>query len=207
MDRSPLDEFPVSPREAELLLDIVEVSIRACLDGTNYPGPDTTKLPETLCRPCGAFVTLHVAGQLNGCIGNIEPGGQLGVCVSELARRAAFHDPRLPTLTRADLDRLHIEIALLSARTPIPAETRDELIAHLEPRLHGLIISTTAHRAVFLPTVWNQLRTPDQFVDGLLRKAGLSTRRWPSDLTAEVLTTTSFGRHIGGPVCERCHTA
>ena len=185
------------PDQAELLLDIAEVSIRACLEGTLYPGPDVTLLPERLRQPCGAFVTLHVDGRLNGCIGTIHSDEPIGACISKLAIEAAFDDPRLPRLQREDLDGLHIEVSLLSPPTVVPATSRAELIEHLIAHQTGLIISSGARRAVFLPSVWGQLPLPDDFIDHLLRKAGLPTDSWPSDLRAEVFTTESFGRRAG----------
>ncbi len=186
----------MTPDQAELLLDIAEVSIRACLEGTRYPGPDVTLLPERLRRPCGAFVTLHVDGRLNGCIGNIRTDEPIGACISKLAIEAAFDDPRLPRLRREDLDGLQIEVSLLSPPTMVPATSRAELIEHLVAHETGLIISSDSRRAVFLPSVWGQLPLPDDFIDHLLRKAGLPTNSWPSDMRAEVFTTESFGRRV-----------
>ena len=184
----------MTPEQAELLLDLADAAIRSCLEGARYPGPDVTLLPERLRRPGGAFVTLHVDGKLNGCIGHIESDEAIGVCVSNLAIQAAFADHRLPNLRRRDLPGLHIEISLLSPRTTIPAGTREALLEHVRPHVDGLIIAGGNRRAVFLPSVWAQLRLPDQFLDQLLRKAGLPTTGWPTDMHAEVFTTESFGR-------------
>jgi AmmeMemoRadiSam system protein A len=148
-------------------------------------------------QPCGAFVTLYVDGELNGCIGNIDSRDPLGACIATLAVQAAFEDPRLPKLHREDLDGLHIEVSLLSPRGEVPANSRSQLLEQLTPGVHGLIIASEHHRAVFLPSVWAQLPVPDHFLDQLLRKAGLSTRGWPNDMHAEVFTTESFGRQLG----------
>jgi len=190
-------DTPVTAEQAELLLDIAELSIRAHFIGTRFPGPDVRQLPERLRQPCGAFVTLHVDGQLNGCIGNIDTNDPLGMCIARLAIQAAFEDPRLPQLTEADLHGLQIEVSLLSPHTEVPAGTRAQLIGQLTAGVHGLIIASGHHRAVFLPSVWAQLPDPEQFLDQLLRKAGLATTRWPSDMHAEVFTTESFGRQLG----------
>lgn len=196
MDRLRSDDHPVSRDEAELLLDLSEVAIRACLDGTEYPGPDLARLPEALRRPCGAFVTLHVDGHLNGCIGNIDGTDPIGKCVVNLARQAAFDDPRLPKLRRNDLDHLEIEVSILSPRRAIAAGTRAELIEQLEPHVHGLIIESGTHRAVFLPDVWAQLPAPETFVDRLLHKAGLVPAVWPTDMRAALFTTSSVTRTV-----------
>lgn len=197
MEHSLSRDGPVTSEHAELLLDIAERAIRARLDGTPPPGPDVRQLPEPMQRPRGAFVTLHVSGRLNGCIGNIDTSDPLGACIARLATQAAFEDPRLPELTWADLETLHIEVSLLSPHTEVPSDSRAQLLDQLAPHAHGLIIASGPHRAVFLPSVWDQLPEPDQFVDQLLRKAGLSTTRWPSDMHAEAFTTESFGRHLG----------
>ena len=186
----------MTPDQAELLLDTAELAIRACLAGTRYPGPDVERLPEQLRHRCGAFVTLHVDGQLNGCIGNVESDEPLGAGISRLAIQAAFEDPRLPQLRRRDLTGLHIEISLLSPRTEVPASTRAELLEQLTPGVQGLQIASGRRRAIFLPAVWEQLADPNDFLDQLLRKAALSTTAWPSDMYAEVFTTTSFGRNV-----------
>ncbi len=179
-----------------MLLDIAEVAIRACFDGTRFPGPDVARLPERLRRPCGAFVTLHVDGQLNGCIGNIDSTDAIGSCVAKLAIQAAFEDPRLPKLRQEDLNGLDLEVSLLSPRVTVPAGAREELIGHLTPRTHGLILSSGSRRAVFLPSVWRQLPEPDDFIERLLEKAGLPTTAWPDDMHAEVFTTQSFARRL-----------
>jgi AmmeMemoRadiSam system protein A len=186
----------LSDSDAELLLDLAELAIRSRLDGIRFPGPDAHRLPDSLLRPCRAFVTLHVDGALNGCIGNIESDEPLGVCVADLAVKAAFEDPRLPRLERRDLDRLEIEIALLSPLRAVPAAGRDELLDHLRPGIDGLMIAAAGRLAVFLPVVWQTLPDRSRFLDELLRKAGLPTATWPGDLTAEVFTTTTVSRDL-----------
>ena len=197
MEHSLSLDTTVTIDQAEMLLDLAEVAIRARLDGSHFPGPDVVQLPERMQQPCGAFVTLHVDGQLNGCIGNIETSDPLGACIPKLAIQAAFEDPRLPELRRDDLEGLHIEVSLLSPRSVVPADSKEQLIEQLTPGVHGLIIASGRHRAVFLPSVWAQLPIPDHFLGQLLHKAGLSANTWPSDMQAEVFTTESFGRQLG----------
>ena len=189
-------EVMATAEQAEQLLDIAELAIRARLDGTQHPGPDVHQLPQHMQQPCGAFVTLHISRQLNGCIGNIDASDPIGACVARLAVQAAFEDARFPPLTSADLDVLHIEVSLLSPHAEVPAASRAQLIEQLTPGVDGLIVASGHHRAVFLPAVWDQLPDPEQFLDQLLRKAGLPTTTWPSDMHAELFTTESFGRQL-----------
>lgn len=196
MEHSHLGDEPLTPDEFCLLLDLAELSIRAHLEGRQFAGLDIERLSDRLRRPGGAFVTLNVGGSLNGCIGNIESPEPIATTVAELAIKAAFEDYRLPKLRNEDLAELEIEISLLSPPSPVPAGTRAELLEQLVPGRHGLILTSGGHRAVFLPSVWAQLPQPSDFIDHLLRKAGLPADRWPSDLHADVFTTVSSARRV-----------
>lgn len=183
-------------RHADVLLDLAEAAIRAALAGREPRRPDR-ELPPALRVRRGAFVTLHVSGELNGCIGNIDGVDSIADDVGDLAVKAAFDDPRLPALRLADLANLSIEISLLSRPVEIPAGTRTELLRHLRIRADGLIIEHEQRRGIFLPVVWEQLPHPDEFLDQLLRKAGLRSDPWPAGLSAAVFTTASVQRRLG----------
>jgi AmmeMemoRadiSam system protein A len=191
-----LAAFGIEEHDAEVLLDLAEVSIRARLAGGRAPDIDTGTLPPSLAQPLGAFVSLHVAGELNGCIGNIGGTTAIAVSVAELAVKAAFEDPRLPALRPDDLAALDIEISVLSARVEVPARTRSDLLAQLRPGEHGLVLRSGHRHALFLPSVWEQLPHPDLFVDQLLRKAGLPSHAWPADVLAELFTTATVRRAL-----------
>ncbi len=191
-----LATFGIDERDAELLLDLAETAIRARLTRGTIPDVDAGALPTSLARPIGAFVSLHVAGELNGCIGNMGGTTAIAASVTELAVKAAFEDPRLPALRSVDLTDLHIEISLLSARVEVPARTRSELVAQLRPVEHGLVLRSGYRQALFLPSVWEQLPHPDLFVDQLLRKAGISPTTWPGDMLAELFTTATVHREL-----------
>ena len=118
-------------------------------------------------------MTLHVRGELNGCIGSIEPTEALGVSAARHAWSAAFADPRLPQLRWVDYEHLDISISVLSPLAPTPARSRAELLGALQPRRDGLVISSGGRRAVFLPSVWKQLPDADHFLDHLAAKAGI----------------------------------
>jgi AmmeMemoRadiSam system protein A len=198
MARSPLSdptsERPLGGADVDLLLDIAERAIVAGLHDVRPIVPAPHELPDSLRRPAGAFVTLNVRGELNGCIGSIEPDEPLGVAVARHAWSAAFTDPRLPALRRADYDHLDIEVSILSPLAPIPASTRGDLLERLQPRVDGLLIAAGSRRAVFLPSVWEQLPSAATFLDHLFRKAGLPLDWWPDDLRAFTFTADKFGR-------------
>lgn len=185
------------PDDADLLLDIAESMLVAGLRGQRPAPPPLGTLPGSLRAPVGAFVTLSVAGELNGCIGTVDPVEPVGHAVARLALAAAFDDPRLPALRASDLAHLTIEISLMSALEPIDATCRSELVAAIRPHRDGLVIRGGGRGAVFLPSVWEQLPDREEFVDRLFMKAGLPPGAWPTGLQALRFTATRYRRHVG----------
>jgi len=197
MARSPSPEamgerLPAS--HADLLLDIAEQAIVDGLRNRRPTVPTPAELPEELRRAVGAFVTLNVHGQLNGCIGSIETDEAVAVSVARHAWSAAFDDPRLPALRWVDYDHVDIEISLLSPLAPMVASSRDDLLDVLEQGVDGLLVVAGARRAVFLPSVWEQLPSAETFLSHLFLKAGLDPAAWPDELRAFGFTAEKFGR-------------
>lgn len=136
----------------------------------------------------GVFVTLHLAARLRGCIGYIEALEPLGEAVRRMACQAAFHDPRFPALTAAELNIIDIEISVLSPLAPVLPE---------EIRLgqDGVVLESQGRRAVFLPQVaseqgWDR----ETLLDQLCLKAGLAPALWrEKQTTLAAFTAEVFG--------------
>ncbi|MCB0987646.1 MAG: AmmeMemoRadiSam system protein A [Microthrixaceae bacterium] len=178
------------PETADALLAIARQSIVDAFDGK--PLPSWSPAVPGLHERRGVFVTLHVDGDLNGCIGEVSGDKPLVDEVARLARAAAFDDPRLPALRRRQLPRLTIEVSAMSPLEPIPATSAELLRSHLTPEVHGLMISSGNHRALFLPDVWQQLPKFADFIGRLFAKAGMDPRYWPDHLQAWRFTTQAF---------------
>lgn len=198
---SSADRVPAAPStapvdltraEGEVLVDIAEASIHRAFEGRPPVLPD--HLPAVLLEHRGAFVTLHVDGHLNGCIGAVRTDEPLAPTVARLARSAAFEDHRLPALRADQLADLTIEVSVLSPLDAVPAGSRRELRRHVIPGVHGVVLTDGPHHGLFLPDVWVQFPAFDDFVDHLLTKAGLQRFRWPSHLVAWRFTTQAFVR-------------
>jgi len=129
------------------------------------------KIPQQLMRPAGVFVSLHKEGQLRGCIGYLEPIKPLPQAVAECAVAAGLEDRRFSPISKDELDKIQIEISVLSK--PEPAE-----IEKIKGR--GVIISLGKRKATFLPQVWKELPEPEIFLSHLCFKAGLSPDAWKS---------------------------
>ena len=193
----PRRERPLDARQVDALLDIAEAAIVDGLRHVRPTLPEPSALAADLRRPAATFVTLNVHGKLNGCIGSLQTDEPLGVSVARHAWSAAFADPRLPALRWVDYRHLDIEISILSPLSPRPAPSRAALLEVLRVDVDGLLISSGDRRAVFLPSVWEQLPSPEMFLTHLFHKAGLDPAHWPDDLRAEVFTADKIARRAG----------
>lgn len=133
------------------------------------PAPDAGALRLNL----GSFVTLTQSGSLRGCIGTIVAHEPLWVNVWNMARAAAFSDPRFPPLTKQEWTRCRYEISVLDQPTPCPAT--DKIVIGRD----GLILQWQGRSGVFLPQVpveqdWNV----QEYLLNLCRKAGLPPYSW-----------------------------
>jgi AmmeMemoRadiSam system protein B/AmmeMemoRadiSam system protein A len=126
----------------------------------------------------GTFVTLTIDKQLRGCIGNLEPRESILAGIKRNAINAAFHDPRFPPLKPAELDRVDIEVSILTEPYPLEYRDSEDLLAKLRVHVDGVILRKGSASATFLPQVWAQLPRPEEFLSHLCMKAGLGADTW-----------------------------
>lgn len=136
--------------------------------------PDYQTDDPALARRSGVFVTLKEKGELRGCIGQLRANHPLYRAVQEMAVAAATADTRFPALTSEELERVRIEISILSPMRRISDP------GQIEIGIHGLLISKYGHQGVFLPQVpveqgWT---SREQCLDQLCLKAGLPADCW-----------------------------
>jgi AmmeMemoRadiSam system protein A len=178
--------------ERGILLRTARASIVHWL-GHDEPLPvDTEDQPAPLRRRGASFVTLSIGERLRGCIGTLEPVRAIIEDVARNAAHAAGRDFRFPPVSIDEMTQLHIEISLLSAQEPVRFGNEEDLIAQLRPGIDGLIVGAGDKRATFLPSVWERLPQPADFLRELKLKARIGAGPC-SDLTAWRYTTEAFG--------------
>ena len=165
-------EFSLSDDEKRMLKEIALASIKDSLDGKRIADP--TSLTATLKQKCGAFVSLHKQGRLRGCIGHFGEDVPLHEIVAEMARAAAFEDPRFMPVTKDELDDIDIEISVLTPMRRI--ESLDEFELHR----HGIYIRKGYRSGTFLPQVADEVNwTKEEFVSHCAQdKAGIGWDGW-----------------------------
>jgi AmmeMemoRadiSam system protein B/AmmeMemoRadiSam system protein A len=162
-------------QEQRKLIDLAATSIDRGFQHGRAHLPDLRQLAPSLQKQAAVFVTLMLNGRLRGCIGSVEANSPLAVGVALNAYNAAFRDPRFPALTPAEFSNIEISISVLTEKTEILFDSETALLKKLEPGVTGLVIAGGSHRALFLPSVWEQIAQPEAFLGQLKLKAGMKT--------------------------------
>lgn len=148
-----------------------------------------------LKQPGACFVTLTQHGNLRGCIGSLEAHRSLLADVKSNAVAAALHDPRFMPLTASELGNTRIEISLLSPASPITFSSEADALAQLRPMVDGVIFEFDSYRSTFLPQVWEQLPSPQQFMAHLKNKAGLPADFWADGIQLSRYSVIKWKEH------------
>ena len=180
------------PDQRQSLLALARQSIGHGLETGRALPVSVADYPSLLGEPRACFVTLHIERQLRGCIGSLEARRPLVEDVAENAFAAAFRDPRFAPLARHEMSLIDIELSVLSRPRPIRFESQQQLLEQLEPGVDGLILEAGRHRGTFLPSVWQQLPEPRDFLRHLKIKAGLTADAWPADIRISRYSSESF---------------
>ena len=165
-------DFSLTDDEKRMLKDIALTSIKDSLNGK--PIAEHPSLTATLRQKCGAFVSLHKHGRLRGCIGHFGEDVPLHEIVAEMARAAAFEDPRFMPVTADELSDIDIEISVLTPMRRI--QSLDEFELHR----HGIYIRKGYRSGTYLPQVADEVNwTKEEFVSHCAQdKAGIGWDGW-----------------------------
>ncbi|MCF7970772.1 MAG: AmmeMemoRadiSam system protein A [Methylococcaceae bacterium] len=129
-----------------------------------------------------SFVTLEIQHQLRGCIGMLEAVRPLIVDIAENAFAAAFRDYRFPPVTAAEYAQLEIHLSILTKPELMSFYSEEDLLRQLRPKVDGLILQEGSQRGTFLPSVWESLPEPHDFLHHLKQKAGFNPSYWSDSI-------------------------
>ena len=170
--------FDLTSEDRKMLKSIAYHTIEASLEGKKY---EPSGLSDMLKTRCGAFVSLHKKGRLRGCIGHFGEDMPLYQTVVQMAKAAAFEDPRFYGVTLDELDDIDIEISVL---TPMK---RIHSIDEFQLGKQGIFMRKGYHTGTFLPQVADEVAwTKEEFLGHCAQdKAGIGWDGWK---TAELYT-------------------
>lgn len=170
------------------LLKLAAASIKYGLDNRQPLPINLSDYPQPLQQIRASFVTLTIRQQLRGCIGTLEAQCPLVEDVVENAFAAAFRDPRFSLLQADEYPQLHYHISVLKPPSPMQFSSEADLISQLRPGIDGLILEDLGRRGTFLPSVWESLPKPADFMHHLKLKAGFTPSHWSPSLRVQRYT-------------------
>ena len=128
----------------------------------------------------GVFVTIHTypSHNLRGCIGIPRPIMSLKNSISE-ASKSVIKDPRFPPLIKDELNKIIIEVTILTNPEKIIVSKPEDYIKEINIGKDGLIIEKGFNSGLLLPQVpieqgWNI----KEYLSNICLKAGLYPDSW-----------------------------
>jgi AmmeMemoRadiSam system protein A len=133
------------------------------------------KIKKEFSKKQSCFVTLTEDNMLRGCIGSLYANQELWKDVVDNAIHAAFHDYRFLALKEQELEKIKIEISVLSI--PEKLGIGKEVFEKIDNKM-GIILEKGNSSSTFLPQVWEQIKDKKEFLEELSMKAGLDKDAW-----------------------------
>lgn len=136
----------------------------------------------------GIFVTLNDPTGLRGCIGFPLPDKKLYNALIEAAVASATKDPRFPSVSSDELDKITFEITILTVPQKIFVSNSDEYLSKIKVGRDGLIVRYKQNSGLLLPQVpleygWSK----QEFLEYTCEKAGIARDSWKNKQEIEIL--------------------
>jgi len=168
----------LNEKQGHVLVKLARQTIEKKLDKCSVRVDPDSMTDRAFKKKRGTFVTLTINNQLRGCIGNLDSTDSIAEGIERNAVNAAFRDPRFPPLKADELDRVDIEVSILTEPQPLQYKDSNDLLSKLRVNVDGVILRKGSASATFLPQVWEQLPNPETFLSHLCTKAGLPADTW-----------------------------
>ena len=140
-------------------------------------------LPSVFDELRGVFVTLHLEGELRGCIGYPQPVMPLGRAIVDSAINACSRDPRFPCVRAGELKRIELEVTILT-KPEVYKEPKKKLPELVTIGRDGLIVTKGPFSGLLLPQVAPEWGFDSlEFLSQTCVKAGLPPDAWMDEET------------------------
>jgi len=139
------------------------------------------EFPKSFDELGGVFVTIstYPDKELRGCIGYPEPVFSLKEAIVDAAKSASTRDPRFKALTPKELDKVLIEVSLLSKPQLVKVDKPKDYLKVVKVGRDGLIAEKGMYRGLLLPQVPVEWKWEvHEFLDNTCMKAGLFADAW-----------------------------
>lgn len=176
----------ISENDGKYLLKIARKAIEDMIN-KNVKMDIPQDCPEHLKEDLGVFCTINENSELRGCIGYPEPIKPLISALIDVAISAATADPRFPVLKNEELEKINLEITVLTKPELIDVLESSEYPEKINLGEDGLIIKKGFNSGLLLPQVATEFNMgKEEFLSHTCLKAGLYPDTWKKDSNIEI---------------------
>jgi AmmeMemoRadiSam system protein B/AmmeMemoRadiSam system protein A len=167
-------DFSLDEKDKIELLKIARSTVKQYVSNRQLPEIDEKNLSDNVKTKCGAFVTLKEDGELRGCIGRFDATEPLYKVVQNMAVASSTEDYRFSPVEPKEVDKLEIEISVLTPMRKINS------VDEIEVGKHGIYIKKGMYGGTFLPQVATETGwTREEFLGHCAQdKAGIGWNGW-----------------------------
>jgi uncharacterized protein len=164
--------------ERKIMLKLAREAVTAAAALCPPPDIDLLTLPQCLREHRACFVSLYRGDELRGCTGVLVARTALAMEIVHSAAQTALSDPRFAPVQPNEVSLLEISISVLTPSTTLSIAAPSDILRTIRPGIDGITLTKGAHRATFLPQVWERVPEPAEFLSLLCQKMGLPRRAW-----------------------------
>ncbi len=173
-----------SEEEGKILLRLARDAIKSYIKNSELI--INNEIKERFNEKRGCFVTIKENNELRGCIGIPYPIYPLYQAVINSAISAAFDDPRFFPLKEEEIDKIKIELTILTPPKLLEVDSKEEYLNKIKIGKHGLIVKKGFNSGLLLPQVATEYNmNVKEFLEHTCLKAGLNKDAW-KDKNTEV---------------------
>ena len=179
-------------KDGEFAVKFARKTIEMWVSGSKTP--EIPKVPKFFREESGVFTTIYTYPdrELRGCIGLPYPNKPLIEAIRESAVSVTM-DPRFPKLGQDELDKVIIEVSILTKPEKIKVKSPYEYLEKIKTGKDGLIIKNDMQAGLLLPHVPKEYGWDAKtFLEHLCMKAFLPPDAW----TYEGTEIFRFGSEI-----------
>ncbi len=153
--------------EQNLLLDLARRVMYSKIEGSEPPA--FPSYSPKLMEKFGCILKFTVGERIYGPLTTMPDQQPLAVSVVvDAAKLAAGKDGH--SMTAEELAAGKLEISLLTIPNPLVYNDLQDLYKKLRPGRDGVIVRVGEKQAGFIPVVWTQVKTPQNFIQALMNR-------------------------------------
>lgn len=176
------------------------VHARWAMSNYLFPGLPAPRLNIELPQgQFGLFIRLYRNGEIRGESGCIISNQDLLDSLNHNIIEALSKHSE-PKIELAELPAIVIELEIVFDLQTVCASTPVHLITALKPQEHGLLLETENRSIHFLPSMWQEFKESNHFINAIVQQGGWDTNLWPVNFKAQRFSSLIFKEDYTKPI-------